>query len=314
MKALSKICLTSTKSDEITKAQNLLKRLEKFEFVFLLVLHTFILESVNPVSKQLQSKDADLFKAHEWLKNASDKLSHFRNHFNDAYIVAVSVAQEWGVTCEFQNKRHRKVTKHFGEIAEDERLSDPLKYFETAVFYGTLDIVLSQLKTRFEGLNNIIKLFELLNPKFLATATDKELTDRAKKLVSEYPEDIELTFPSELQSFRIALKDDIKACSTIKDLANFLFIENYSLACSVPDVCTSFLLFLTLPVTVATAERSFSKLTLIKNYLRSTMSQERLVGLSVLSIESDIARSIDVKEVVKVFVAKNARRQQYINK
>lgn len=105
-----------------------------------------------------------------------------------------------------------------------------------------------------------------------------------------------------------------KACSTIKDLANLLFIENYYLACSVPEVCTAFLLFLTLPVTVATAERSFSKLTLIKNYLRSTMSHERLVGLSVLSIESDIARSIDVKEVVKVFAAKNARRQQYINK
>jgi hypothetical protein len=41
----------------------------------------------------------------------------------------------------------------------------------------------------------------------------------------------------------------------------------------------------TMPVTVASAERSFSKLKLLKNYLRSTMSQERLNGLVTLCIE-----------------------------
>jgi hypothetical protein len=42
---------------------------------------------------------------------------------------------------------------------------------------------------------------------------------------------------------------------------------------------------MTIPISVASAERSFSKLQLIKNYLRSTMSQERLSGLATLSIE-----------------------------
>jgi hypothetical protein len=39
------------------------------------------------------------------------------------------------------------------------------------------------------------------------------------------------------------------------------------------------------PVTVASAERSFSKLKLLKNHLRSTMSQDRLNGLTTLCIE-----------------------------
>jgi hypothetical protein len=38
-------------------------------------------------------------------------------------------------------------------------------------------------------------------------------------------------------------------------------------------------LLFTVPVTIALAERSFSKLKLLKNYLRSKMSQERLNGL-----------------------------------
>jgi hypothetical protein len=36
-------------------------------------------------------------------------------------------------------------------------------------------------------------------------------------------------------------------------------------------------ILLTLPVSVATEERSFSKIKLIKSYLRSTIIQERLV-------------------------------------
>jgi hypothetical protein len=46
------------------------------------------------------------------------------------------------------------------------------------------------------------------------------------------------------------------------------------------------ILFIVL-VTVASAERSFSKLKLLKNYLRSTMSQERLNGLATLCIEKN---------------------------
>ena len=42
-------------------------------------------------------------------------------------------------------------------------------------------------------------------------------------------------------------------------------------------------------VTSATAERSFSCLKRIKNYLRSTMSQERLNNLTLLHIERDLS-------------------------
>ncbi|MBN3271064.1 ZMYM5 protein, partial [Polyodon spathula] len=46
-------------------------------------------------------------------------------------------------------------------------------------------------------------------------------------------------------------------------------------------------LLLTLPVTVASGERSVSSLKLIKTYLRSTMSKERLNGLAMISIEQE---------------------------
>ena len=67
-------------------------------------------------------------------------------------------------------------------------------------------------------------------------------------------------------------------------------------------------MFLTAPATVASAERSFSKLKLIKNYVRSTMGQDRLNYLARLSIESDIAKQIDFDNVICSFAKKKARK------
>ena len=54
------------------------------------------------------------------------------------------------------------------------------------------------------------------------------------------------------------------------------------------NACIVFKILLTIPITVASAERSFSKLKLIKSYLRSTMSQEILSRLVILLIVSGI--------------------------
>jgi len=50
------------------------------------------------------------------------------------------------------------------------------------------------------------------------------------------------------------------------------FIQNYNLGNSVPNTVIMLRIVLTIAVSVATCERSFSKLKLVKNYLRSSMS------------------------------------------
>ena len=75
-----------------------------------------------------------------------------------------------------------------------------------------------------------------------------------------------------------------------------------------PNAWIAYRLLLTIPVTVACAERSFSKLKLIKSYLRSTMSQDRLNDLAMLSIEKDLAEKLEYSCLIDTFAAKNARR------
>ena len=68
---------------------------------------------------------------------------------------------------------------------------------------------------------------------------------------------------------------------------------------------------MTVPATVATGEKSFSKLKLIKNFLRSSMSQERLGGLALLSIENNQAKNLDFRKVIQQFASAKTRRKNF---
>ena len=65
------------------------------------------------------------------------------------------------------------------------------------------------------------------------------------------------------------------------------FIKKHNLQELFPNAWITLGILLTIPVTVASGERSFSKLKLIKTYLRSTMSKIRLTSLATLSIENE---------------------------
>ena len=77
---------------------------------------------------------------------------------------------------------------------------------------------------------------------------------------------------------------------------------------SFPNAYIAYRILLTIPITVASAERSFSKLKLIKSYLRSTMSQERLSGLAILSIEKEMLEELKYKNLISNFASQKARK------
>jgi hypothetical protein len=75
-----------------------------------------------------------------------------------------------------------------------------------------------------------------------------------------------------------------------------------------PNISIAYRILFTVPVTVASAERSFSKLKILKNYLRSTMSQERLNGLAILCIEKKLLDQVDIDAIITDFASRNVRR------
>jgi hypothetical protein len=80
---------------------------------------------------------------------------------------------------------------------------------------------------------------------------------------------------------------------------------------SFPNISIALRIILSIPVTSAGAERSFSKLKIIKNYLKNTLSQCKLTSLATLSIEQEICDSLDFNELIEIFAAAKARKKQF---
>ena len=131
----------------------------------------------------------------------------------------------------------------------------------------------------------------MMMPKHLLAATAEEISLSVDNLCVVYKGDFDRAdMNAELSQLKTwlprILEDDPDEAGPLGVLNA---IMNFGMVSVFVNVCTAIRIFLTLPVTVASAERSFSKLKLIKNYLGPTMNQERLSGLAIMSIEYEAA-------------------------
>jgi hypothetical protein len=83
------------------------------------------------------------------------------------------------------------------------------------------------------------------------------------------------------------------------------FITKYDFA---PNAAVDLCILLTLPMSVASGERSFSLLKLIKTRLRSSMSQERLSGLATIAVENRTAMKLKSEEILGEFANMKAHK------
>ena len=77
------------------------------------------------------------------------------------------------------------------------------------------------------------------------------------------------------------------------------------------EVLTPVRLYLTLPVTTATSERSFSTLHRTETFLRTTMGQARLNAALLATIHRHRTDQLDVGAILDEFVSASERRRLF---
>ena len=310
MKALTELSLRSSKKDEREEALRLQNNINTFEFVFLCVLLSKVLTEVHIPSTLLQTQNLDIMTATNSLQTASTHLKQHRNQYSLLKDEAIQIAEKWKINPTFSCKRQKLVKKHFDELSYDHRFEHE-DDFRVNVFNFVLDIVINQIEKRFQGMHEVSTVFAFLAPTQLVKLQEQDILKSAEALQLKYKEDLSAEFPLQTVMIATMLRDEIVKISTIKDLAELLFIKYSTISSSFSEVLTALFLFLTLPVTVATAERSFSKLKIIKNYLRSSTGQERLHNLSLLGIEAKLAKQMEIKDVIRDFANMKSRKMNF---
>jgi hypothetical protein len=124
----------------------------------------------------------------------------------------------------------------------------------------------------------------------------------AEKICSIVPgiDDYELLF-YEIQM----LKSKIFESNNISDVLNVVQATG-----AYPRAQRVYQYLLTIPVSIASNERSFSKLKIIKNYIRTTMSDERLFYLMLCAIEKDHLDELNLNDLAKSWAKMKHRRIQ----
>ena len=140
-----------------------------------------------------------------------------------------------------------------------------------------LDHFLSELDRRFSNSNlELIKSLDACNPSSSQFLDSILLSD----LASRYDLPHEL-LPNESLLAKRALQG---VAETVLEV----YHELLKLQTAFPTLTQIFKIALTIVVSTAQCERSFSALTRIKTHLRTTMTDQRLADISLLSIERDL--------------------------
>ncbi|PWA86788.1 zinc finger MYM-type protein 1 [Artemisia annua] len=263
---------------------------------------------VNLVNKKLQSSDMLIDVA---IKEVERLISFFVEFRNTGFAKAIDIAKEIAIEMDidpvFPQKRVIRRKKQFDEnTAESDTLLSAEESFKVNYFLYIVDQALSSLNTRFEQYKEYEKVFGFLFTSHkLQSLDDNTLKSHCSHLEDALKNNGQSDIDANDLYVELRLLNKILPRGNLGpvDILDFVNQNAY-----LPNAIIAYRVLLTIPVTVASAERSFSKLKLLKSYLRSTMTQERLNGLALIAIESDLLESIDYEDVIDNFASKNARR------
>jgi len=185
--------------------------------------------------------------------------------------------------------------------ANDDIVTDAQESFRINCFTVILDRANSSIDTRSQQLQSINDIFDFLY----------SFRQLSRDMLMKSAKDLEIALShdecSDVDGYMLAEEMEALKALVPSTLENhwIFYVVAFNAA---DDFSAALRILLTIPVTVASGERSFSKLKLTKNYLRSSMGQERLNNLAILSVEDDVARSLNYTDVIDSFVAAKSRK------
>ena len=155
-------------------------------------------------------------------------------------------------------------------------------------------------------LNHVLWTYFSFDFKSQSTLSTEGIVIRAKALIEIYPCDLEDAFIDEFLLFSRMFADSKSVAEMISSQIADKLVSSF------PNVNIAFRIYLSIFGTSCEGERSFSKLKIIKNYLRSTMGQSRLSSLALLSIENYLTREMTFEDVISDFANAKSRKVNII--
>ncbi|XP_064417257.1 zinc finger MYM-type protein 1-like [Latimeria chalumnae] len=315
---LEELIATGGNTEAAKKAPGLQALMTCFDLFLGLKVSFKIFSAAEEVARVLQSKDITLETVNstvEMLRTHLTKMrgsEQFHTIFEDAQQTGTGLIEAPAIP------RRRRAPHHYDDGIEPHQWTTPEDYFRSQ-FFELIDLLTTVINRRFDQ-PTLLLLMSI--EKILITAING-------LPCSQIPEKIVDTYSGNIAFDRLLIQ-----LAMLPDLlkthnkSSTMCITNVTKIGTIieilterPEMCSLFSqvdillrLYLTVPMSNATAERSFSCLRRMKTYLRSSMTEKRLNHLLFLHIHKHLTDSMDLKNVMHNFCFTSARRSQYFGK
>lgn len=297
-----------------TKAQALVTAITTCEFIVALSCTVAVFSLTMQLSKVFQKERLDVGVAKECISNLKAVLETRRTSceetFTTVFKESVTLMEGVGIAPTVPRLTSRQTRR------ANHPSSCPEEYYRRSIYVPMLDALLADLNARFETQSvNYIYLFNLLPHR--ALVLNKEEIDHTASMIFE-------KYGSIVNIRNSILKTEIQAEIEMwktkwvqhqqagKELPKNRVLETLAVCDEdlFPHVNRSLRILGSLPVSVASAERSFSTLRRLKTWLRTRMSNERLTGLALMNVHRDI--NIEIDEIIDLFANSGSRKLDFV--
>ena len=289
-----------------TKANNLFAACTRFPFIISLVVGKQLMYLLMPLTKALQGRDMDIKRAHDDVKHVLNYLVMARENVDIIHDRCFQHATELAAFVEVE-PRHPRICKRQTH-RQNHPTQNPKEYYKVSITVEFLDFLVAEVKSRFnDQAQVVVKGFTVIPSNVVNQPGVNGWQPSFLEFCAHYKDDL----PSSKDVLQVELfmwesfwcnKDDGELPNTIAATLK----ASVSKKESFPNIFAALKILGTIPVTSCECERCVSVLRRLKTYLRSTMLQERLNGLAMMSIHRN--RKIDVDQVINLFAAKHPRK------
>ena len=169
-------------------------------------------------------------------------------------------------------------------------------------FFPIIDSLIAEVKRR-----KSVYCISQQNLNFLVnlkTWAISNIENAASKLLKVYASDLDSDFSSEVVHFTSHLPSSPDLGSkTNTAQAQLSYLKKNCLIKIFSNVAIILHIHLTLAVANTEGERSFLALKRVKNYLRSSLTQDRVCDFCIMAIEKSLTKSMSFEDVIDKFAA-----------
>jgi len=289
--------------DSSSNITSLIKSID-FEFIVsALIVRSVYIETL-PLSRKLQTTEIDLLQAMNLtisLQSSIDNLRSNENNFKVIFDRAVHLAEAMNIEVTKKRTTRRQTGR---SNPETNSLED---YYRISIYNCFLDFYKSELMERFSKHIDILSGFSALFMPVEGNFDEiyQQNFEKIARFYGEYLQNETSSIYAELKSWRkyvamtqqqLEIKPTVSTINSLKNCPKEVF----------PNIHILLQILITLPVTTAEPERTFSTLKRIKTFLRNRMAEDRLNGLAALNIHTSIP--VKICDVFEVFASSKERK------